>query len=120
MRFLSDEWFEAAIGANPAPLSTGDRLKLGYIVTGGPEGDVEYRIVLPSGRIDRVIDETDVIFSMDYDTASSIHSGRENPQACVLDGRINLSGDPQRLIANTKDLEALPAVLAHLRGLSGA
>lgn len=120
MRFLSDEWFDAASGAKPDRPDAPDSLRLGYIVSGGPDGPVEYRIVLPSGRIDRVLDQTDVTFAMDYETAKGIHTGRSNPQECVLDGRIDLRGDPAQLIAHSKALDALPGVFAHMYGLTDA
>jgi hypothetical protein len=117
MRFLSDEWFQAAGGDKP---TASDHLRLGYVVSGGPDGTIEYRIILPSGSIDRLVDQTDVVFAMDYETARNIHAGRENPQECVLDGRIDVQGDPQQLITHADALEALPAVFAHLSGLADA
>jgi hypothetical protein len=102
--YLSDEWFRQ-LGATAAPApgpSSEEGLVLQHLVTGAPDGDVEYHVRVR----DRVVTigrgpapAPDVTFAEDYGTAAAIASGELSAPAALLAGRIRVGGDLAALIA---------------------
>ncbi|HEY1734535.1 MAG TPA: SCP2 sterol-binding domain-containing protein [Acidimicrobiales bacterium] len=147
MRYLSAEWFEwlrehaaspAAPGETVGPDGTAGAdgtagsderdapggsapagpLVLRQVVTGGPDGDVRYDVVVSGEHA--VIDpaaaaRADLTFTSDYDTAAAIASGRMSTHAALSDGRLRVSGNAATLAERAGDISAIDPVPARLR-----
>src|SRR4051794_7016616 len=99
-RFLSDEWLEdlrAAASTDEARDAAGDiDLTLRQVVTGGPDGDVQYTVAVAGGVVDVRPGNggpADATFTEDYATAAAVHRGDLAPQEAFMTGRIRVSGN---------------------------
>lgn len=99
-RFLSAAWFEdVADATGPAPAKPVD-LVLQQVVTGTPEGEVTYRVLVSDDEavIQPGGDGTaDVTLTSDYSTAAAIAEGQLSAQSALRQGRIRVGGDLSRL-----------------------
>src|SRR5579864_1404888 len=100
MRFLSPEWLDAAGDAlrrapGLVPDTEDTAITLQQVVTGGPDGEVAYRIRIDHGSVELLPGrgDADVVFTEDWDTAADVAIGRRSPQAAFLDGRVRVGGD---------------------------
>jgi len=114
VRFLSDAWFDAVEGAAGYARPEGEPVAvLEQIVTGGPEGDVRYQVVVAGGRavLSRGSGEIpDATFTEDYATAAAIARGELTTQAALLAGHILVAGNMATLSARQGDLAGLDPV----------
>jgi hypothetical protein len=122
VRYLSDEWFDAAarlLPGEPAPPGEPDG---GFVVqqlvddAGGAE--VAWHIVVDHGtaRLRRGHHaRPDITLSCDLTTAWEVHQGHLSAQAAFMAGRLRLGGDASALLANREALAALDDRLAPLR-----
>lgn len=124
VRFLSPAWFELVADqqAPPAPERGGGDapapLVLQQVVTGTPDGEVCYQVVVGAGRTSIApgrAAEPDVTFTSDWPTATAIAQGALSTQAALLDGRIRISGTMAPLAARAGELAALDPVPAPVR-----
>jgi hypothetical protein len=133
VRFLSPEWLAAAADAlrgagragadgtgadGTGPGAPG--LTLQQVVTGGPDGEVAYRVRIGPDAVELVPGrgpDADVVFTEDWDTAAAIGEGRLSPQAAFVDGRVRVSGNVALVVAAQ---EALTAVETALDGVRAA
>src|SRR5690348_16625395 len=105
-RYLSPEWFESAqrAAAGNAALhaaTKGAHVVVEHEVTGGPDGDVRFHVVVDDGRVEIVnapAPEPTVTFVQDYETASSIGRGELSAQGAFLTGRLRVRGDVPKLV----------------------
>jgi hypothetical protein len=116
-RFLSNEWFDQ-LGAVAGPSAGAADLVLQHLVTGGPEGDVDYHVRVAGGAV-RIFrgpaSDPDVTFAEDYDTAAAIASGRLGAPAALLAGRIRVGGDMASLITHQDHLKLDDPIPAAVR-----
>jgi hypothetical protein len=99
-RFLTPEWF-ALVRAAGEPAGAGPPdVVVAQVVTGGPDGDVRYRVEVRGARATLVSGangDADMTFTSDYTTAAAIARGDLSTQAALLEGRIRVSGSPAAL-----------------------
>ena len=129
VRFLSPEWFdqiESAGQEQPGPDATADptdHLSLHQVVTGTPDGDVAYLVMIQAGRarIERQPDgappvpDADITITSDWPTATAIAQGRLSTQKALMQGRLRVRGDVARLVGRTAQLVGLDAIPASVR-----
>jgi hypothetical protein len=126
VKYLSAAWFgqlddraDSVVIPSSEGVPTGEKpLVLRQIVTGGPDGDVRYDVVVRDGH--STIDPTasadaDLIFTSDYATASAIGSGRLSTQAALSAGRLRVSGDVTVLAASSGVVATDDPIPAELR-----
>ena len=118
-RFLTEEWFEdlraAATGDDVRTATRSVRLTLRQVVTGGPDGEVQYAIAIADGDVAVRPDDAgpaDATFTEDYDTAAAINRGELSPQEAFMTGRIRVSGNVGVLLASQEALAGLAPALA--------
>ena len=109
VKFLSDEWVSAttdvlnADDAFRARIADVD-LRIQFNVREVPErGDVGYHVAFADGLATvtpGVLDEADVVVSNNYETAAAISKGELNTQAAFMTGRLKVSGQLAKLLAN--------------------
>lgn len=114
-RYLSAEWFDetsatlAASHSSPAgpPATEGgaiagpEEIVLQQVVTGGPDGDVSYRLEISRGR-SRLLPgpgAADVTITEDYGTAAALHRGQLTLQEAFQAGRVKVAGNVAILLA---------------------
>jgi hypothetical protein len=123
VRYLSLEWIDAlnlAVAASDAMRRAAADQNIGVtqVVTGTPDGDVSYHLVVADG-VARFgagpADSEDVRMEQDWDTAVGIALGTTNLEAALFDGRLRFSGDPEKLMASRDVFAALNAIFDDVR-----
>ncbi|MEM9654685.1 MAG: SCP2 sterol-binding domain-containing protein [Actinomycetota bacterium] len=117
LRYLSPAWIERAdtLLNDLQPLD--EAVVVSMVVTGGPDGDRSYQLVLGPDRVAMAADRIDggVEMTMTWDVAVSIANGEASAQRAFLDGRLQLGGDPAVLLGHQKALAAIDDRLQPLR-----
>ena len=122
IRYLSPEWFaaiqDAAEAARPAdPPGDDALLVLRQVVTGGPDGEVTYRVAVQGGTVTVSPGDgaADVTLAQDYGTAIALQQGRLSVQAAFMTGRIRVGGDVGALLAHHERLRRVDATFESVR-----
>lgn len=119
MRFLSPEWLAAAavlvegVEAAAAPSAT-----VVQRVTGGPGGDVAYRMVIDDSVSILPGDTSDpdaVILIESWDTAVAINTANLTPHEAVLSGLLIVTGDHTIISELAPVFAAIATALGELR-----
>jgi putative sterol carrier protein len=121
--FLSDAWvadLDAAARASETlrRASAAGRLTVQQVITGGPDGDAAYAIRLADGAVSverGLVDDADVTFTQDHETAVGIGTGTLSAQAAFMAGRLRIGGDLTVLMDRQRDLSGLDDVFAAVR-----
>ena len=122
--YLSPAWLSALQDAadsspNLRDATTGMHLVVQQVVTGGPDGDVAYHVVVDDGntsvRAGRADDPT-ITFTQDRDTARAVSRGELSAQGAFMAGRIRVRGDLPALVAQQDALLRVDDVFASVRG----
>ena len=117
-RFLSTPWF-ARLGELTEPASpTGDPFVVEQVVQRAPEGVVRYHVVIADSQA-RVVEgpapNPDVVLTSDYATACAIARGELSTETALLEGRIRVRGDMDRLSRRAPELSGLDPVPPRVR-----
>ena len=122
-RFLSAEWLAAISGPEPEPAA--DDVRIHQVVTGGPDGDVEYLVIVRAGATPTIVAgrparPAHLRITQDYATAAAIHGGELAIADALAAGRIRMAGDTARLVAGAAVLTAAhDQVMARRRQVEG-
>jgi hypothetical protein len=122
VQFLSDEWRTAL---DQAAMSLGGLAELGeepfvlqQTITGGPDGDISYRIEINATGARVVsgpaVDPT-VSCRQDYQTAVAITTGQSSAQAAFMVGDLVIGGNLAALIERADALRNLDDIFADVR-----
>jgi len=87
-------------------------------VTGGPDGDVTYQVVLDHGTAAvraGAEGRPDVTFRQDHATAVAIGSGELSAQAAFMIGKLTVRGDVGALLAHQRAFDGVEDVFATVR-----
>lgn len=122
-RFLSAEWLDqlaatAAASDDLRRASTGASVAVRQVVTGGPDGDVDYVVRLHHGTVSVCPGPdglTDVEIAEDYATAAAISQGMLTPAAAFAGGRLKLGGRVGVLVEHAPLFTALGGLFATTR-----
>ena len=123
-RFLSPEWLDllaaaASASGNDEPGDAGRApFAIRQVVTGGPEGDVEYVVRTEGGRFSvHRAGEThaDVDIIQDYETATAISQGRLSPSVAFAAGRLKMGGGVGQIVDHDDEFVALGELFARVR-----
>jgi hypothetical protein len=101
--FLSTEWLEelTRLGSEHAPFP-GITGTLQVVVSGGPEKDVKFLVVLDDGRVDsaerRVDAAAELTLTFDYANAVAVQEGELDPSVAFMQGRMKTAGDTGLLL----------------------
>lgn len=103
-KWLSQEWLdESKRLAEDQPERPGASARIQYVVTGTPDGDVEYHWVVDDGhlrenRLGR-LDDAEVTLTESYEDAMAIQKGELDMNAAFLQGRVKVDGDVVKLMS---------------------
>lgn len=118
--YLSDAWLErahrAVRGLPPVPSD----LAVAVVVTDGPSGARQYRLVLGPDRVavSAEPEPAGVRMTLAWADATAIAQGRSSAQRAFLDGRLRLGGDTSLLLGHQEALAAIDDRLASLRAVT--
>jgi putative sterol carrier protein len=121
--YLSPAWLsalqDAADASSTLPGATaGMHLVVQQVVTGGPDGDVAYHVIVDDGRTTvragRADDPT-ITFTQDRDTARAVSRGELSAQGAFMAGRIRIRGDLPALVAQQDALLRVDDIFASVR-----
>ena len=123
VEFLSREWLAALdVVARESDqlraLAQDSPFVIEQHVSGGPNGDVTYQIIINEGGASVAAGsqaEPDIVLLTDYGTALALHRGEANAQHAVAEGRIKLRGEVGNLLGRADALSALDDVFASVR-----
>lgn len=120
--FLSPQWLaelaEAAEGSESLRRATdGVFLTVGHRVSGGPDGDVEYRVRFAGGVVQVLPGpgETDVSVDQPYAVAAAIGRGELTPSEAFASGQLRLDGQPRLLAQHREAFARLDDLFAAVR-----
>lgn len=105
-RFLSPEWLDevgaaARTRAGLAPDAGDVRLVVQQVVTGTPDGEVRYHVVVEGASVDvrpGDADAPDVTFTQDWQTAVAMSTAELPAQHAFASGKLRVDGDVQALV----------------------
>ena len=116
---LSDEWIaDLAAAAATATVDPELRLVVQQIVTDADGSAVAYAVRLGDGGASVVagrVEDADVTFTQDRETALAIADGRLSAQAAFMAGRLRVGGDLPTVLDRARDLAALDDIFAPAR-----
>ena len=117
-RYLSEEWLASAASTDALPGTVS--LVLEEVVRDTPDGTVVYRVEVAGERA-RIVwpvpddaGPADLRISTDWATAVSVSRGDLSTQRALMEGRLRVSGSPDRLgnvAAAISGVDALPPEL---------
>lgn len=120
--FLSPAWLralatEAASSEELRHATRSISLVVGHVVTGGPQGDVAFRLAFHHGTVDVATgsDQADVVLVEDYETAAALSRGQLTPSEAVAAGRLKVRGRVQALVDHQEAFSGLGDVFGALR-----
>jgi putative sterol carrier protein len=117
-RFLSPEWFSALAQLGEPDDGGQPDLVVEVAVSGAPEGEVRYELVLEGDRARAVAGTawpSQARISSDYATFSGIASGRLSAFDALSSGRAKISGETSAISALAQALAGVDLVPAALR-----
>jgi hypothetical protein len=130
-RFLSADWFDeiesastSGTGSTSGAGSTDpdQRLVMEQVVTGTPDGEVRYLVVVEGGRTHVVRPspgdtptEAELTIICDWPTATAIAQGRLSTQRALMQGRLRVRGSPTALLRRSARLAGVDPIPAAIR-----
>ncbi len=124
-RFLSAAWFdeiESASIPGSCDADPDERLVMEQVVTGTPDGEVSYLVVVEGKRAhvvrpspDDNTAEVELTVTCDWPTATAIAQGRLSTQRALMQGRLRVRGSPTALLRRGAQLAGLDPIPAAIR-----
>lgn len=123
-KYLSQEWLdETREMAADQPERPGASVRMNYVVTGAPEGDVAYHWILENGKLIEsklgALDDGEVTLTMTYDDAVKQAKGELDANAAFMQGRVKVTGNMAKLMSllpltNAPEYKALQARISEV------
>ena len=103
-KWLSQEWLdETRKMAEGQPERAGASARMQYVVTGAPDGDIDYYWVLENGKISESqlgrLDDAEVTLTTAYPDALKIQKGELDANAAFMQGRVKVTGNMAKLMS---------------------
>jgi hypothetical protein len=103
-RYLTQEWLDLTREmAADQPERPGASVRMNYVVTGGPDGDVEYHWILENGRLLEsrlgLLDDGEVTLATAYADSVGIARGDLDMNAAFMQGRVKVTGNMAKLMS---------------------
>jgi len=103
-KYLSEEWFEQtrAIGADQLE-RPGASVRVNWLVTGSPRGDLDYHTVVEDGRVvdsrPGSLADAEVTMTAAWDDSVRMASGDLDINAAFMQGKVKASGNMAKLLS---------------------
>jgi putative sterol carrier protein len=103
-KWLSQEWLdETRKMAEGQPERAGATARMQYVVTGGPDGDIDYYWVLQDGRLIQAdlgkLEDAEVTLTTGYNDALKIQKGELDANAAFMQGKVKVTGNMAKVMA---------------------
>jgi putative sterol carrier protein len=103
-KWLSQEWLdESRKMAEGQPERAGASARMQYVVTGGPDGDIDYYWVLENGKISQSqlgrLDDAEVTLTTAYPDALKIQKGELDANAAFMQGKVKVTGNMAKVMS---------------------
>lgn len=123
-KWLSQEWLDEGRRLSEGqPERPGATVRMQYIITGGPEGDVKYYWVLEDGKLLESalgeLPDAEVTLTESREDAMRIQKGELDPNAAFMQGKVKVTGNMAKLmsllpITNSPEYKALQAEILEI------
>lgn len=103
-KWLSQEWLdETRKMAEGQPERAGASARMQYVVTGAPDGDIDYFWVLENGKITESqlgrLPDAEVTLTTAYADALKIQKGELDANAAFMQGKVKVTGNMAKVMA---------------------
>ena len=103
-KWLSQEWLdETRKMAEGQPERPGASARMQYVVTGSPEGDIEYYWILENGKLLESklghLDDAEVTLTTAHDDAMKIQKGELDANAAFMQGKVKVTGNMAKVMS---------------------
>jgi hypothetical protein len=118
--YLSDEWHAMVVElADSLPSLDGVSVRMSFVVSGAPGGDIKYHQVVENGKLlvqsNGQLADADVTMTVNWVDSVAMQRGELDPNVAMMQGRAKIAGNMGKVIA------ALPlttsAEYAHVQSL---
>jgi len=123
-KWLTQEWLdETRSMAEGQPERPGASARMQYVVTGGPDGDIEYYWILENGKITESkigrLDDSEVTLTTGHADAMKIQKGELDANAAFMQGKVKVTGNMAKVmsllpITNSPEYKQLQAEIANI------
>ena len=102
-KYLSQEWLdETRAMAQDQPNRPGASARMQYVVSGGPEGTIEYWWRLEDGMLEESalgkLEDADFTLTLSYDDSVKVAQGELDANAAFMQGRMKVTGNMGKLM----------------------
>jgi len=103
-KWLTQEWLDEARSLSEGqPERPGATARMQYVITGAPDGDVQYYWILENGRLLESklgeLPDAEVTLTQSYEDAMRIQKGELDANAAFMQGRVKVTGNMAKLMA---------------------
>ena len=121
-KWLTQAWLdETRSMAEGQPERPGASARMQYVVTGGPDGDIEYYWVLENGKITESklgkLEDAEVTLTTAFPDAMKIQKGELDANAAFMQGKVKVTGNMAKVmsllpITNAPEYKTLQAEIS--------
>jgi alkyl sulfatase BDS1-like metallo-beta-lactamase superfamily hydrolase len=103
-KYLTQDWLDEtrAMGADQ-PERPGASVRMNWVVTGGPDGDVSYYWILENGKLLEsklgTLEDAEVTLTSTYDDSVKQIKGELDANAAFMQGRVKVTGNMAKLMS---------------------
>ncbi|MGA2520565.1 MAG: SCP2 sterol-binding domain-containing protein [Acidimicrobiales bacterium] len=103
-KWLTQEWLdETKKMAEGQPERPGASARMQYVVTGGPDGNIDYYWILENGKIVTsqlgTLDDAEVTLTTGYADALKIQKGELDANAAFMQGKVKVTGNMAKVMS---------------------
>jgi alkyl sulfatase BDS1-like metallo-beta-lactamase superfamily hydrolase len=103
-KYLTQEWLdETKTMAADQPERPGASVRMNYVVTGGPDGEVTYYWILENGKLLESalgsLDDGEVTLATGWDDSVKIAKGELDMNAAFMQGKVKVTGNMAKLMS---------------------
>jgi putative sterol carrier protein len=104
VKWLTQEWLdESKRLAETQPVRPGASARLQYVITDGPDGDIQYYWIVVDGQLTEnrlgELADAEVTMTETYDDAMALQKGELDANAAFMQGKVKVTGDVNKLMS---------------------
>jgi putative sterol carrier protein len=104
VKWLTQEWLdESKHLAETQPVRPGASARLQYVITDGPDGDIQYYWIVVDGQLTEnrlgELADAEVTMTETYDDAMALQKGELDANAAFMQGKVKVTGDVNKLMS---------------------